>query len=788
MPDNSKFKKRKLNRVTHSLRVSQLIYQYGPGGMVDFPDQTLMTAAPETWATEVDRIYDERLQKALHVDYFGMPSGDVEKGHIEGMSYARFPEWYFCPKCRDFKPISEWKKLYEQKLTASDKEKDPDMVRRIRCTTCKQPLVVSRIVTVCDKGHIDDFPWVEWAHARSKTGLGSRCPHPMMQIHTASSASEGLEGIVIKCKTCNASSSLMGAFDPNAMENLYNKTRGQYDVRCTGRHPWKNEVCGCNLFPVTMQRGSSSIYFPVTVASLVIPPYSNILTSKVMENGFYSEGHTAYKAVLGMEKYGVTVTNEMRMGPVLDTAKRIAQSIGANESAVAEILRRAWFAGDEDTETTDVSYRAEEYEALCGALKVADDKYDGDFVCEKTDIRRYKLPYVKRISLIHKIREVIALTGFSRINPVEGSLKNGPSEGFVSIKEKTTNWYPAYQIRGEGIFVEFDENAINAWRTRVPDVQIRAEQLTENYNHSYIGKKHPRKITSKYLLLHTIAHLLIKQLSFECGYGIASLKERIYCSELADGKEMSGILIYTAGGDSEGTLGGLVRQGRHDLFPGIFRKAIEYATMCSNDPICSLSNGQGRDSLNMAACYSCALLPETSCEDYNAFLDRGVVAGTLRQQDIGFYSAQIKTNWESDYELPQEDTITDSVPENASDTEFFPKLDTGLDTEGIAWTDIWGGIREIAESAKEEEMVDRFIRDAEKFSAKEQPRQDCEFMISDNQEVFVAELLWPKSKVAYFSADNMEGFEAASLTGWHCFTGAHSDVTSDMLLSVLINK
>ena len=112
---------------------------------------------------------------------------------------------------------------------------------------------------------------------------------------------------------------------------------------------------------------------------------------------------------------------------------------------------------------------------------------------------------------------------------------------------------------------------------------------------------------------------------------------------------MAGILIYTASGDSEGTLGGLVRQGRYDTFPRIYRKAIEAAVTCSNDPVCSLSNGQGRNSLNLAACYSCCLLPETCCEEFNVFLDRGVVVGTKKKKKLGFFHEQLygKDGWKS---------------------------------------------------------------------------------------------------------------------------------------------
>ena len=77
---DTNIKRAQLNRVTHSVRASQAVLQYGVGAMVDFPDQTLMTAAPEYWEDKVIQIHDERLEKALHVDYFGMPGGSDEPG------------------------------------------------------------------------------------------------------------------------------------------------------------------------------------------------------------------------------------------------------------------------------------------------------------------------------------------------------------------------------------------------------------------------------------------------------------------------------------------------------------------------------------------------------------------------------------------------------------------------------------------------------------------------------------------------------------------------------------
>ncbi len=47
------------------------------------------------------------------------------------------------------------------------------------------------------------------------------------------------------------------------------------------------------------------------------------------------------------------------------------------------------------------------------------------------------------------------------------------------------------------------------------------------------------------------------------------------------------------------------------------------------------SDGQGIGGINLAACYSCFLLPETSCEEFNSFLDKA----SLIDKDFGFFSS-----------------------------------------------------------------------------------------------------------------------------------------------------
>jgi len=600
-----------LSYITHSVRAAQAVLQYGVGAMVDFPDQTLITSAPEYW-NDTKRINDDRFAKALGVNYFALPTD---------ISYARFPEWYFCPKCRKFQPISKWISEYRKKASPRSLESDIDMVKHMQCLNCYQDLVVARIVTICELGHINDFPWIKWVHKQSKKPI---CAEPALTFKTGASGTEGLEGLSISC-SCKASASLKGAFDKDVFEKL-DKENETTDFLCQGCHPHKNSTEKCVCYPRTVQRGSSSVYFPVIYNSLVIPPYANKLNIKIEQSKSFAECEAALSKLPDMK-------NMILEKYFSDWVKGIAFEIAASQSDVENILKRKWFEENSiEIDVSSVKYRAEEYEALSGELSATSDML-GDFSQEKMNPDDYNIPHIKSVSLVDKVRVVNALVGFSRINPIVD--RTDPR--FVNIKEDETRWYPAYEVRGEGIFIEFEQNKIDEWINNIHAVADRIAQINEKYALSFIGKNHPRRITPKLVMLHTLSHLLIKQLSFECGYSIASLSERIYCSDETDGKQMAGIFIYTASGDSEGTLGGLVRQGRPDALPRIFKKAISNAKTCSNDPVCILSRGQGRESLNLAACHACALLPETCCEERNAFLDRGLIVGTFENRDLSFF-------------------------------------------------------------------------------------------------------------------------------------------------------
>lgn len=771
-----------LSKVTHSVRASQAILQYGVGAMIDFPDQTLMTAAPEYWATNTIKIEDERLAKLLHVDYFGMPGSNDEAKFYEGMSYVRFPQWYFCPKCRKFQSLKDWISEYKRKGNPKALEYDPYMAKHLRCTSCKQDLVVTRIITVCANGHIDDFPWVKWVHYKNINGGPKEpCSHPDIRFKTGASATEGLEGLVITCEKCNAKATLKDAFDPGIFDEM-NKKIGRNLFKCSGFHPWKNIYEDCTKYPKTMQRGSSSVYFPVVSSSLVIPPYSDELNKKI-ENSIAFDSFRTTLSNIPMDYRQTLIQSKLQ-----DWSEELAIEIGINSvDTVRTILERKWSNQAEvEYSTLSVKYRAEEYDALNGNISLSNID-SNDFIREDTDINEYNIPFIKNITLIHKIREVQALTGFSRIQPIEKMSLSQDSKNYVSIKKPQTNWYPAYEVRGEGIFIEFDQNEIDKWLNSDEGINRRVEELNDKYKNSFIGETNPRCITSKFLLLHTISHLLIKQLSFECGYSIASLKERIYSSEDSEGKKMAGILIYTASGDSEGTMGGLVRQGRPDCFGKIFKKSIISAMSCSNDPVCILSKGQGRDSLNLAACHACALLPETSCEEYNIFLDRAVVVGTFSNKQLGFYSDILyrENAWEN-YKANSNDNETKNCNSLTNNTTLhIIMLDRGIDFSDMSYSEVWNELKTWSEDDNEKIKLDQLINKSQILYYTEKPICNGSLRIIESNEEIKADLIWKNLKILLFLTDNAEDYEKAKDSDWKCLLLSDEETTSDSIINEL---
>lgn len=224
----------------------------------------------------------------------------------------------------------------------------------------------------------------------------------------------------------------------------------------------------------------------------------------------------------------------------------------------------------------------------------------------------------------------LALKGFTRLYPYKG----GTEEAIAPLSREHKEWLPAVELNGEGIFIKFNDEAIDSWCERNAE---RYAEMSHAHEESFL--KSP-KFSAKYVLLHSFAHLFIRQLANECGYSAASINEKIY-SDFTDGSNparMNGILIYLSSPDSDGSLGGLVSVAEEtDLLDKVLKNMLAESRWCSSDPLCSSSMHQGFASLNYAACHACTLLPETSCEIQNVLLDRVSVTGKPEKPEIGFF-------------------------------------------------------------------------------------------------------------------------------------------------------
>ncbi len=359
------------------------------------------------------------------------------------------------------------------------------------------------------------------------------------------------------------------------------------------------------------------VHSPSTRTALVIPPESRIRRGTVTDRLF------------GSTRSLQIVRNAKNSLARRAAAKRLAEEFRCTPEeinrAIAEID-----AGypRHDREFTDTDLLADEYRAL--TEEIPNLREDEDFVTEhhtrewkalgtslEPGVARQAANAVSSLIAVNRLKEVMAFDGFRRAGGEELTPPDITGE---------SAWLPALELYGEGIFFTLDEAMLRRWEAG-ETVQDRADAFAKRYSRR-IGPVLPEchvDISPRFLLLHTLSHLMIRELDAGAGYPAASLKERIYSATGEDA--MAGILIYVAVPDEEGSLGGLMELARPHRLLRLLTRAFESAAWCSLDPVCSEQEGHGPDLLNRAACHACALVPETSCAYGNVILDRTFVKG-----------------------------------------------------------------------------------------------------------------------------------------------------------------
>lgn len=599
------------------LRRSAVASTFGPGAVVDFRAGNAPVSGLAAGLEEWDRsfgpaglankqvIRETRLQKKLGVGGFRLPPVLEERQKHEDpdrrrLVAVRFPNWLQCPGCDRIGPMRVW----------SD---DPGQAYRY-CHTCtaKNPgpakafAIPVRFVMACIGGHVDDFPWHWWVGhvegCKNRNGaLKLRSEHP------------GLAGLILSCPDCKARRPMDGIFSKKTWERF---------ADCSGRRPWLADADEtCKRKPVAVQRGASNLYFPVTHSALSIPPWSDQLQEVL--GSFWD---TLVNVDSSQRAAFITMLAAGDLSEVLRELKLTPQGL-------ADAIERR-LVQYEEVDATDL--KPAEYRQFVENAGDSDDEHQ-EFEVRREYVPAALSPWVSSVARAVRLREVRAITGFTRINP-----PGDPDSPDVSLISKTRlNWYPAIEVRGEGIFLALDEKRVSEWEEQ-PEVQIRIAALNSRYRDDWLSRHAddvpPRRtITPRLLLCHTLSHVLMRQLTLECGYSSAALQERIYAA--GGPNPMAGLLIYTATSDADGTLGGLQRQGEADRLAETLRNAVAAVEWCSSDPLCISDMMGAEGSFSRSACHSCVLVPETSCEEFNFFLDRGLLVGIPDHPEVGFFSA-----------------------------------------------------------------------------------------------------------------------------------------------------
>ena len=585
---------------------------------MDLPDYALLIGGLDLWNDKgCDSVYEPRLlqlvRQATGVAYLDLKTPPKEVDRLRNISGSikafRFPEWSVAQK------VSERLAFGSIPCRARPLVHFNDGCiqdwRRYRDDEGEYPLVPVRFVMACPHGHLSDIPWRDFCFRQFncknterlyllEAGTGN--DFTQIYVQSESGATRKLADALI------TESTLLG--------------------HCQGRTPWlgpgrfDSETCitdGERTRNRLLVRSASNAYFTETLSVISLPEEANGLAKRVCELKDDLKG-------IGAE---VDVLAALRFNP------RLKSAFTGVEPALLwqEIEAQRGGPGTEASSPKD-----EELKLFVGPMdgvssSSEDSLFEAD-VWQTPGAPAWYRKAIKRVLLVHRLREVQALVGFTRFTPRTSSLGGLPidttSSNCRAPLANDLTWVPASENKGEGIFIELDPRRIRAWAGS-DAVTMRTRNFMEAFKREWLvtrglnAEQFPFP-GAPYLLLHSLSHLLITEMALECGYGASSIRERIYANSAIG----YGILLFTSSSGSEGTLGGLVGAGKRIVT--YLEKAFERGQLCSNDPFCSEHDPNHPFDIRPthgAACHGCELIAETSCERHNEFLDRALVSPTV---------------------------------------------------------------------------------------------------------------------------------------------------------------
>ncbi len=599
------------------LRSSQILFTYGVGAIADLLNLSVIIMGLDEWDSvyfreikenrllvKVQNELDKPIKKLLSppVDTNGQKTNPWEEKR--GIPVAPFPSWMVCPQCRLLAPLES--QLFQVKQDRYRPEKTHYVHQN--CNKAKKPptVIPVRFVVACEKGHLDEFPWLYFVH-----GGNSKCSGPLELEEYGVSGST--TDIYVKCKQCNATRPLSEAFGESGKKSL---------PRCRGRHPHLRDFDeSCTQQMRAMLLGASNSWFSVTLSALSLPEGNDQIQELVNQN--WSKLQKATNPELLEMILEVGDLHELKTYPIQEVYEVIQTKLKSQNEEIQE---------EQDLKTP-------EWQAF---TTVDISKNTNEFQLRPVDPPTGFADYFEQTVLVERLKEVRALIGFTRIQSAADFLDSNEKIDLAPLSRNFIDWVPATETRGEGIFLQLAEHKLKMWE-HLPAVQEKAKQVYQAQKNWLNSRNlNPDKAVfpgMRYLLIHSLAHALMRQLAIACGYNAASLRERIY-SELPESKNgpQAGVLIYTAAADSEGTLGGLVNLGEPDSLGYHLQAALEAMKICASDPLCAEHTPSDANlSLHWASCHACLFSPETSCERGNKFLDRSLLVRTLSNPELAFF-------------------------------------------------------------------------------------------------------------------------------------------------------
>ncbi len=591
------------------VRFSHLMSYAGVGAIVRGAEDKLMTVVDvRYWTDRIGQIAGDkilcvkRVSKALEIDkeLRMPPKAQVnEKGEVDGsyLPAVLFPVYAKCKKCR-LLHNNPWR------------QQDKKLSENIYCVDCGSSLEQVTWCAVSNKGDMSEVPWHYICHQKSDIRCEPDYNKSYMKIET-----DGNGKRIIKCQKCNSN---------NYYENVKLHSIG-------GIQPWiyeKSRKLEEDDIVEILEVNNPGVYLPERVNALVIPPESRNDKSKISSQ-IFSNNSVLIREIKSIKN------KLLKKGKLKSLATEYRCSIEEIESAIEEDEP----CNNLDINQTDLELLSDEYIAFLEPLENLSENEDFITLHKTDEFHNLKnsvnssrlisiLAMIDRHIVATRLREIQVFKGFYR--GFEGVLDRDGKK--IEIVRKLvppdivgeSNWLPAIELFGEGIFFTIDEKILSKWEGE-PSVRKRADEILKRYEKSEVNLNTDVEITPRFLLLHTLSHLLIRELESTAGYPAASLKERIYCSR---DKKMAGILIYTTVADIVGSLGGIVESAEPKEFLTLLDGAFKHAQWCSLDPVCTEHEGQGPGWLNRAACHACCLIPEPSCDYGNVFLDRVFIKGS----------------------------------------------------------------------------------------------------------------------------------------------------------------